>query len=192
MSDSRRPLAPRALDGQPAPEVVVGRMYLVPTVRGSFHYWMGDWVVLGPKHEDADYIGFSYDHYHFDWRFMDTEIFESLAWPIRYTADYSIFTWPLAQYPEMSEPLGPVVWRRRKCRRPMPKFPRYLPKWLPVLEDAYANHTLTDALICPHRGAALGGLARDAEGCVVCPLHGLKWNLETRRLVRDVDDKKER
>ena len=183
MSNSvKRPLAPCTLDGQPAAEVVVGRMYLVPMVRGLFQYWRRRWPVLGPKHEDADYIGFEHEHYHFDWRFVDRDVFDTLYYDK--LDGHILFAWALTDLRNQI-PLGPVIWRRRKCHRPMPDFPRHLPMWLLTLEAAYADRVLTDALVCPHRGVALGGLARDTVGCVVCPLHGLRWNLETRRLVRD-------
>jgi hypothetical protein len=57
-------------------------------------------------------------------------------------------------------------------------------------EDAYQDERLRQdengCLRCPHQGAPLNGLAPDENGNVICPLHGLKWNLKTRRLVRQV------
>jgi len=82
------------------------------------------------------------------------------------------------------DPLGPVVYRRRKCRREMPIHPEAeLCSWLRnmKLPDAYQDHVLGADMICPHKGASLKGLPVD-DGCVVCPLHGLRWNLQTRRL----------
>lgn len=56
--------------------------------------------------------------------------------------------------------------------------------WLPELEDAYENERLLPGRICPHRGGDLSTFRPDPEGCVTCPLHGLKWHVETGTLRR--------
>ena len=46
------------------------------------------------------------------------------------------------------------------------------------LSKAYRNARLVNGTICPHRGADLRGIKPDADGCVRCPLHALRWNIE--------------
>lgn len=50
----------------------VGRYYRVPCVRGR--WILGDsplWIpVIGPLHEDTEYIGFPFQHWHVDYRFL--------------------------------------------------------------------------------------------------------------------------
>ena len=50
------------------------------------------------------------------------------------------------------------------------------------LSAAYRDARLVNGTICPHRGADLRGMKPDADGCVRCPLHSLRWNLKTGRL----------
>lgn len=80
-------------------------------------------------------------------------------------------------------PLPRPVLRRRKCQRPTPFYPAEIVPWLPDLEAAYQDRRLGEDWICPHRGASLRGQPVH-EGVVVCPLHGLRWCVETGRLVR--------
>ena len=62
----------------------VGRFYRVPCVwaswpnLGSRPRW---WPVLGPQHEDEEFIGFPYQHYHVDYRFLNAECRESILSP---------------------------------------------------------------------------------------------------------------
>ena len=49
---------------------VVGRFYMVPTVRYKWRYRMSDWPVIGPRHNDAMLLNFKPMHYHVDGRFI--------------------------------------------------------------------------------------------------------------------------
>jgi hypothetical protein len=49
------------------------------------------------------------------------------------------------------------------------------------LEEAFEHETLK-CHTCPHKGMPLDGMPIDAEGRVVCPGHGLRWNLKTGKL----------
>ena len=59
-----------------------------------------------------------------------------------------------------------------------------IPSWFADLEDHYSDKQLKENRICPHRGADLSTFTPDADGCITCPLHGLKWHVETGKLVR--------
>lgn len=165
-------------------ELVIGRFYSVPTVYGPLGGQVGQWPVLGPLHDDIEVIGFEHEHYHYDWRFINTSAWEyALHWTL-WESPHGIVMSDRPDLPELAR-VGPVVYRRRKCYRLMPDFPRSpaLKGWLRRLEAAYADATLKPGLICPHRGASLRGLPVDEAGCVVCSLHGLRWDLSTGKLV---------
>jgi hypothetical protein len=97
-------------------ELMIGRFYSVPTVQAVFNGRIDDWPVIGPAHEDAEVIGFAPIHYHFDFRFFSVDQLAVLG-------GYAAHKYVLYQYGGNPE-LGPVIYRRRKCRRPMPEFPR--------------------------------------------------------------------
>jgi hypothetical protein len=173
--------------------LVVGKYYLVPCMR--VRYERGneiDWLVIGPEHSDAEYLNFHYQHYHFDVRFVSKSVFESqLKIGIGpYALAAVLHTGRHRSRNEMV--IGPFE-KRRKCLRLMPEFPIYGPvfpkpklnaSWMPDLEAAYKDCTIkADCLRCPHRGLPLNGPPVDEQGNVVCPGHGLRFNLHAGRLV---------
>lgn len=176
-------------------ELVIGRLYWVPTVYGPLDNKMGIWPVLGPKHEDEEIIGFKWQHYHYDFRFFSGAQWDYVTRLLSRDGEFFGHGLPMSErldcHPHIE--LGPVIYRRRRYQRPMPEFPRKqaFKSWLPRLEAAYANATLkvsptgdtqAPGLICPHRGASLRGLPI-VNGCITCPLHGLRWDVGTGRLV---------
>lgn len=172
---------------------VIGQFYLVPTARELWLNRLDAWPILLPFHEDAEIIGFKDDHAHLDRRFMTPRQFRYAETGF-YTSERSIDGFPLSRYATDGKreggprPRPTVEWRRRKCYREMtPHCVHQMGNkaWFPRLEDAYANCRLKPGLVCPHRGAHLGSLPVDADGNVVCPMHGLKWNLVTGELVRN-------
>jgi hypothetical protein len=176
---------------------VVGQFYLVPTAREIWLNKMGIWPILLPFHEDAEIIKFKCDHAHLDRRFMTPRQYAYAAGDSAFFSVKRIIDgMPLSRYasdPDITRgrdpgrPRPPIVWRRRKCYRKMtPHVVRETtePHWLAALESAYAGCRLKPGLICPHRGAHLGSMPIDADGNVVCPMHGLKWNVVTGELVR--------
>jgi hypothetical protein len=92
---------------------------------------------------------------------------------------------------EYENDLTPIVMRWRKCRRVYNEYPDKRAKWLAKLEEAYADATIDERLICPHRGAPLQGL-QAVDGCVTCPLHGLKFDCRTGALSRKIKAKEAR
>ena len=160
----------------------IGRYYLVPVVRGNWLGREGDWPVLGPLHDDTEYIGFDIKHFHVDARFLSDKIWQATDDKIKFI--HSVFNRPLHAGLGDGEDstLEPLGLRRLLCRRAWPRYPREKAKWLPALPAAYADHSIFPAMVCPHRGASLNGL-RVSGGCVTCPLHGLRWNVETGKVV---------
>ena len=74
-------------------------------------------------------------------------------------------------------------WKRFTAKAVFPDYEHSLPSWLGPMYDAYEGAELK-GLVCPHRGASLEGLEVDSENCVTCPLHGLRWSLDTGRIAR--------
>jgi hypothetical protein len=177
---------PRVLELTRPP--VVGERYrvpciLAPIVAGTPPRWL---PVLGPEHDDVEIIGFKYHHWHRDYRFMsDRQI--RLCRGDCDVADREFLHVTFAAGAR-------VVERIRRCRRPAGVFPIDVPlcdeetrisnTWLPRLEDAYAGHTLKDCRVCPHRGIPLNSMPADERGVVVCPGHGLAWDVATGKLAR--------
>ena len=64
------------------------------------------------------------------------------------------------------------------CR--MPRYP-FAPPWYEKLAASVQDKPLGPRRICPHKGADLSRMpVRD--GCVTCPLHGLRFDAETGRV----------
>lgn len=154
----------------------IGRYYRVPCV------WVPMWKIkvplFGPLHEDREIIGFPDEHWHIDWRFVPRAFMD------RWTSRRS----PHGLVLSKQNAVGSIETRRLKCKREMPVFPTH-PNgnkpvfWLADLEKAHADARLKCGRICPHRGLPLEGCpVRD--GIVVCPGHGLAWDVETGALVR--------
>lgn len=177
-------------------EYTIGKFYTVPTVRAYYLDRLDTWPVIGPKHEDTEYINFDHQHYHFDFRFMTTAQLTRMRKHISFTGyasdgDGALYSQVLILHDErfgfrftgehLNSSLPLPVVKRLKCRRAMPAY-TVQPGWLPALNQAYAGKFLVSGHICPHRGADLTGLAVDDAGCVTCPLHGLKFDMKTGRL----------
>jgi len=189
------------IDGPP----VVGQHYMVPCARtvqltdgvpGTFDHACGAWTpVIGPRHTDREIIGFSFEHYHYDLRFLPLRLFNHLTWGGK-SPQGAYGTVAFAK-PTCTRLEGPI-WRRRKCRREQPPYPvqygsgpalRQHP-WLGHLEDAFADRTLPTCKTCPHRGILLTSQPA-VDGRVTCPGHGLTWDTVTGALIRTADQRTE-
>lgn len=158
-------------------DYVIGKMYSVPCVENPPWKNAGRWLpILGPLHEDAEIVKFEYRHYHIDWRFVSKSFFTTSTWGLPPRS-------PLGRV--LSPDLIPgfayqIINRRMKCKRTMPEFPVTAP-WLSELEQEFESARLGPNLICPHRGMPINGCPIK-DGNVVCPGHGLRWNIETGEL----------
>jgi hypothetical protein len=154
----------------------IGQFYKVPCVRGKYYNVVADWPVIGPQHEDKEFVGFSWQHYHIDWRFVPQPLFK----PVGFNFGAPLMTSSVLNPDGLPKP----VMRRRKMQRAMPDFTevRWRAKWFPKMEAAYAGCKLKPGLVCPHRGIPLAGQFQDGD-VVTCPGHGLRWNVKTGELV---------
>ena len=173
---------------------IVGRYYLVPCVRVSKGRLPGWWPVTGPRHDDAEIIGFKPEHRHYDLRFITPAQLDLLCVRGRYDRP-SI--WDLLAGVATGQPdgeaharvctkLGPVVYRKRLCRREQPIYQvdgALRPRWILPLEKKLEASTVKCGK-CPHRGLPLESLPREpGTDIVTCPGHGLRWDLKTGKMV---------
>lgn len=175
--------------------VVVGKRYSVPVViRKNAAKPLSVLPVIGPLHEDKEFIGFPARHWHPDRRFIPQSWFKQ-----EFNNHWSVV---LSPYPsQMAGQLGvglrtawqePVVIdggrRILTCKRLVTSFCERdgkPPRWLARMESAYKDEHLRN-MICPHRGISCIGVKPEADGSVVCPGHGLAWNPKTGELVSRV------
>lgn len=172
---------------------IVGKFYMVPCVEVSqakeqHGHRGGIFPVTGPKHEDAEIVGFPPHHWHYDFRFFDLR-----QWAWAQTFHESPFNRALCVetqnyftkelIPNHGISAKPTLMRRR-CHRLQPEYPGHLPLWRLELPKAYAERRVTCGK-CPHRGLPLLSLPREpGTDIVTCPGHGLRWDLKTGALVR--------
>lgn len=170
----------------------VGKTYSVPCVfHRNFHL-----PVLLPLHADPELGSVAkHPHYHFDWRFIPKSTMKAVWGMTDFRRLFGYVAWAVRfEHGEALDQPLPLEYVRKRCLRPMPDFPR---EW-----DYHVNGTHLRPLVksvetlckgkcirnlenpvCPHKGISLAGLPVDADGCVICPGHGLKWNLQTGELV---------
>jgi hypothetical protein len=150
---------------------IAGRFYLVPCVHGMWCGKMGDWPVMGPKHDDARFLDFPWKHYHLNRFFLDIE--DAI------NALTKLLHEPLNKSIGLSAP----VLQRRKCVvSPLLGIPVadvrrgiYSHRWI-AMWNHYANRQCKRGAgwICPHKGLDLGPIAPSADDYIICPLHGLR------------------
>lgn len=186
---------------------VVGRTYLVPTVRHRWHGVSGTWPVMGPRHEDPE-LNFPWRHHHVDARFLTPAQARTVRRVYGRMVDASgrapvaegdLLALAVAASPlreELGETMAEAVARPRVCVATGHDYPVGRSLGLPTfarLHEAHAGRRCArDAagrLVCPHKGFVLDSLAPDAGGRVTCPLHGLVVDLASGTVVgRDAGD----
>jgi hypothetical protein len=178
--------------------VEIGRYYLVPCIRllprnlvQSYHIAAGrdGWIpVLGPKHEDAELIGFPNTHLHVDLRFVDTRTWQRQQDRTWRTVSTDFYAKPITLRDQSTDRLYTHEHdtRQLRAKRQPSWFPRQYAPWIQNLSSAFAECTLKPGNLCPHRGLPLAPFA-DARGIAVCPGHGLAWNLNSGRLATDAE-----
>lgn len=170
---------------------VIGQWYEVPCV---FFPYLGYpsqwWPVLGPRHSDARIIGFADEHFHVDIRFVTKAQRRIMDAYCEHRRDgvHTVFASPISQRRQWSDFDGPPhipaeepTIKRKQCKSVFPDYTA-IGRWHQPLEDAYECAKMVNG-ICPHQGAPLEGL-EVRDGVVTCPLHGLRWSVDTGLLVR--------
>lgn len=170
---------------------IVGRTYLVPTIRRQWHDTVSDWPMLGSPHEEQPGM---FD-WHLDYRFLTAEQ-EDIAhrceigavdadrppdgplkrW--RGSRASRQFTIPAAAGCGEWSRYPPVVMRHLECRRPtIAPEPLAVP-W-PQLAERFGQPAEPVCLpsgrfLCPHQKLDLTYWPREADGTVICPFHRLR------------------
>lgn len=166
-----------------------GEQYPIPCIRTQDLNWIAqtEWLpIIGPLHEDAEFLHFPVEHYHIDFRFVDPTSFAALS--ARYASD-GILSNLLGLIVGKEQILEGPVLRQLPLQRAMPLYPVHSREGEPLpqfcaLEAAFADWVIDPKrAICPHRGLPLYGLA-DEDGIAVCPGHGLAWDMRSGKCVR--------
>ena len=181
---------------------IVGQRYRVPTVRWEIEGILATWPVRGARHEDAEYLRFKPQHFHIDARFVTGRARAALM--RRYARhegakgldadgllDLAVGGIVLQERREVGLLLPEPIERRLICHRAEQGHPTAFSLTYPAFRNLHAAYegkrcgrNAAGMLVCPHKGAALGGLAPDENGRVVCPLHGLAIDTRDGRVVR--------
>lgn len=177
---------------------IVGKFYMVPCVRllTGREWWSGyhraadrqGWVpIIGPEHEDREFLEFKSMHFHVDARFLSDRIVANVATPFRsHSAEQQVLTFPVSTWSDGhgNPPLKyERAMKRKQCKRVMPEFPNvgHDKKWC-AMEAHYSACKLKPGNICPHRGIDLTPFIKE-DGTVICPGHGLRWDTKTGALL---------
>lgn len=162
---------------------VVGKFYMVPVIR-DYPYLgkVGTWPVIGAKHSDVDFFSLKTEHYHVDARFLTAAQEDAINHGYR-TTIAAVGAHPLGVH-DHPLPKGRPDLARRKCRRATYGNAHTDKKQIVALNAHYGAPAdpiwLADGrMLCPHRKADLSQFEADADGIVVCPLHGLRVRCAT-------------
>jgi hypothetical protein len=158
---------------------MIGETYLVKCVYAKFGSESNKhWVpVFGELHHDKE-LYLEKKHYHIDWRFRDRIHQESQEETYRLHGYYlgiknTYFYQPILEENIIIEEYKPLIYQRHFEEFPEHSFDELL--------DLYKGVKM-QGMICPHKRANLAS-CEIINGCVTCPCHGLKWNVETGELV---------
>lgn len=154
-----------------------GEYYWVPTVHGRWRGQVANWPVIGPLHNDVEYFNHEWKHYHVDARFV------RLSPELR----LSTFRSPLTAQPYYDPKvlLPAPVFRRRKCHWPSIEYPHGAHERIQRLRKDFAGtqcHHGKGGWICPHQKASLGSIT-PIDGVITCPLHGLRIDAATGKVL---------
>ena len=174
-------MTPRLSDLREPP--VPGRFYLVPVIR-SYPYCglVGDWPVIGPKHEDRAHFNFPFPHYHVDARFVSATMERRLDAQMRLrqlSKVQSLVGAAPLQSRGSTFPKGRPQLKRLRCREPHYGYSWGHMEAVQALRADYGNPAQPirrpdGRVLCPHRKVDLSQFPADADGVVTCPLHGLR------------------
>lgn len=160
-------------------EPIVGKFYFVPCVESRYGGFL---PVIPIWHEEGAYAPSIDSHYHFDVRFFTENQLSS-----RYNFSSKAEATMAGIARETPTILGraiknkEVVWRKLKCRREMPNMPR--PFFFSKIEKDFIGRKALCGK-CPHRGFPLESLPKDANGMVICNGHGLKIDMNRKKVVK--------
>ncbi len=190
----------------------VGRRYMVPTVTYPWlRSKVRAWPVFPNLHDDAEHLKFPHTHYHVDPRFLTEAEVRMVArynaWGTA-PADRDWYAEACAgsqRFPQLSRALGgrsvvdgyPVradghylhprpVWRVKVCRRAEVRYFHGGAPTIRAMHGAFEGAQCASSKsgwMCPHKRYPLGNVAADAAGVITCPLHGLRVDAATGKVL---------
>jgi hypothetical protein len=157
--------------------VNIGEFYRVPAVLVREWWGFKGWLpVMGPMHEDSEFVNFPWQHFHIDWRFAPTRVWNANRdWPL----EGSHFGSPIQCPDKRGDRVivqGPEL-RRMKYKRDPGRYPIGRARWLQAMQKRFACSKLINGT-CPHRGIPVSAMHQDGD-ILTCPAHGLQWNAVT-------------
>lgn len=185
---------------------MVGTEYLVPTidVRSDSEAELTDSglasesktpivnfvPVIGNWHNDAVFQFGAQNHTHYDFRFLQSIVFDALLESGLERSAYEEYMRispnkksNVVLFPLFQKQKKPVKHRKMKMlRKPVLPDIRLTGFMMETLQKHYKKHVIdVNNPVCPHRKASLNGAAEE-NGCLVCPCHGLRWDKKTGAL----------
>jgi hypothetical protein len=193
-------IAKGAINVEDSPSVTVGSVYLVnvtyvqarhlnPSVASRFKGVKILVPFLGGLHHDPEIEAESEPHWHIDWRFLASPMYEEFSKAsIRDVLKSRGGIVPYSQNLHLAIVINQgdfvgKLWRKALiCRRPHALYNKDAP-FLPWLERAHRKKRVCENR-CPHRQISLAGAPESASGVRVCPGHGLSWDREGKLVPR--------
>lgn len=173
---------------------VVGQTYLVPVHQDRVGRL---YPIMGPFHADAELAPWAgaaaaLPHAHYDVRFLPLAMISGRKRQ-RMDRATALFSHVHLLLNDPVPPEGVLFHRPLVCLRKVPTHPfdvvwreqQVVGGYIPFLEARYATARVKCGR-CPHRGFPLAGLPVGPDGGVTCPGHGLRWHVETGRLLARV------
>lgn len=183
--------------------VEIGKYYEVPHVLcKTFYEWIENvWIPIStPLHDDKEYIKLNVRHYHIDWRFIDTKLYNRVC-KEEYRHDLTVKreqAYIVCETDNMGRKnIGDeIIYKRVKCKR------QYLNKdfhnvhqklyhtWPVELQKGYCGKELKQnsegQYVCPHKGAIIDLTYVDEYGYAVCPAHLLRFDTKTLKAIHSL------
>jgi nitrite reductase/ring-hydroxylating ferredoxin subunit len=171
---------------------IVGRRYLVPTIKWPHYGYVREWPVFPIRHSDVEFLNFANPHYHVDPRFVGIRAWRAAVdWGSWSGLDETAFS-SFQRAPLCRDRLGEwardpghaLTWSVRRCHRAEIPYQHHDKASIQALAKHFDGHQAKRGArgwVCPHKRFALGSIVPDAEGVLTCPLHGLRIAADTGR-----------
>lgn len=167
--------------------MIIGKLYEVAAIEVRNWYGLDGFIpIVGPEHQDVEFINFPWDHWHIDWRFASQKIVRHFDYrPLNHLYAYVVMRVGTNGIPIA---FGEPVIKRMTCKREWPEYPWQQANWLPDLTRQFRCAKIVNG-VCPHRGIPVSAMHREGD-VLTCPGHGLQWNAVTGLLHTSTGDQK--
>lgn len=159
---------------------IVGKYYLVPTINYVWDHMFSEWPVMGPLHHDKE-IDFPSIHFHVDPRFLRGAQVKKAFKKLGSFGVPNYNSMPIVPLygRDDSFPRKPT-YKKRRCfsneyiwhHNTTPKASAVV--WQKWGDRPQAIHRPDGRMLCPHKKVDLSQFPKDADGSLICPLHGMR------------------